>query len=101
MINIPYHLVALSSINVNSLPGSSAPDGLANNNEIQTVLQIIFGIVGALALLVITIGGLRYVISTGDPQKTGQAKETIIYALVGLVVALTAEGLVTFVVGRL
>lgn len=91
----------LSPINVNSLPGSSTSGGLGGTNEIQLVLQIVFGIVGALALLFITISGLRYIISNGDPQKIKQAKEGIIYALVGLTIALTAEAIVTFLVGHL
>lgn len=66
--------------------------------SISTILSIVFGIVGALALLFITISGFRYIVSAGDPQKTAQAKESIIYALVGLVIAISAETIVAFFV---
>jgi hypothetical protein len=88
-------------INVTGLPGYNKSQGLATNDELQRVLQIVFGVVGALALLVITVSGFRYVLSTGDPQKTAQAKDGIIYSLVGLVVAISAEAIVTFVLGKL
>ena len=89
-----------TSIQVNGLPGANNPN-LASTSELHTILSIVFGIVGALSLLVITISGLRYVISAGDPKRTAQAKEGIIYAIVGLVVAISAEAIVTFVVGGL
>lgn len=73
---------------------------VTSNSTIKTVLSITFGIIGGLALLFVTIGGFRYVISQGDPQAVSKAKNTILYALVGLVVAIAAETIVTFVVGR-
>lgn len=68
----------------------------ATSSELQTVLQIFFGILGALALLFVIIGGMRYTVSGGNPQSMEKAKDTIIYAVVGLVVALSAEAIVTF-----
>jgi hypothetical protein len=82
-------------------PGNNLPTAAADTTAIQTVLGIVFGIIGALALLMIVVSGLRYVLSAGDPQKTAQARNGIIYALVGLVIAITAEGIVHFLVGRL
>ena len=61
-------------------------------------LQIVFGTIGAVALLIIVISGLRYVVAAGDPQKTAEAKKSILYALVGLAVALAALSIVTLVV---
>jgi len=68
---------------------------------IQQVLGIVFGVIGAVALLIVTVSGLRYILSSGDPQKTARAKDGIIYSLVGLAVALAAESIVYFVAGRL
>lgn len=65
----------------------------------DSILQLVFGVLGAVALLIIAIGGLRYVISQGDPQATAKAKNTILYALVGLVICIAAFTIVTFVVG--
>jgi hypothetical protein len=77
------------------------PKPQANQPELDTILSIAFGILGALALLMITISGLRYITSTGNPEQTSKAKNGIIYALVGLVIAITAEALVNFVVAKL
>jgi hypothetical protein len=86
----------LTPINVGNLP--QVP---ADATSIQTILGIVFGILGALALLMVTVSGLRYILSAGDPQKTAQAKNGIIYALVGVAVAISAEAIVFFVVNRL
>jgi hypothetical protein len=61
-------------------------------------LQIVFGTMGAVALLVIVISGLRYVLAAGDPGKMSQAKMAILYALIGLAISLAAFSLVAFVV---
>lgn len=73
----------------------------ADSTALQTVLSIVFGIIGVLAVLMITVSGLRYILSSGDPQKTAQARNGIIYSLVGLAVAIMAEAIVYFVVGQL
>lgn len=87
-------------VNPGGLPGSGAHSA-STTSELQTALQIVLGIIGALALLMITVSGLRYVISAGDPQKAKQARDGIIYSLIGLAVAIMAEAIVAFVVGRL
>jgi hypothetical protein len=85
----------VTGVDVTSLPKTAA-----TSSTVKTVLTIVDTIIGALALLFITIGGFRYVLSQGDPQATGKAKNTILYALVGVVVAISAQIIVTFVVGR-
>lgn len=96
MISSLLSLFAESSINVVSLPHTGAGSG-----EVKLILSIVFAVIGALALLFITLGGFRYIISQGDPQGTAKAKNTIIYAVAGLLVALGAEAIVTFVIGKL
>jgi len=81
-------------------PGGLPHQSSADSSDIKTGLQILFGIVGALALLFITISGLRYVVSGGNPDRAARAKDGIIYALVGLVIAVMAEAIVSFVVRR-
>ncbi len=80
---------------------TALPQVQATDSLLQTILQIVFGMAGTIAVLVITIAGLQYVISQGDPQKTAKAKDTILYAVIGLAVAVTGYGLVTFVIGRI
>jgi hypothetical protein len=90
------YILAVSKIDTTPLPQSAA-----NEPKVQVILGIVFGIVGAICLLIITISGLRYILSAGDPQKASQAKEGLIYALVGLAVVVAAQGIATFVLGRL
>jgi hypothetical protein len=85
-----------SGISVGPLPHTNA-----NADTFKAVLKIVFGLVGALSLLFVTIGGFRYIVSQGEPQAVGKAKSTIIYALIGLVVAVAAEAIVSFVLGRI
>jgi hypothetical protein len=77
------------------------PDVAATDNKLQIILTIVFTILGALSVLFFVAGGLRYISSQGDPQQISKAKGTLIYALVGLLVSISAVSIVTFVLGRL
>jgi hypothetical protein len=77
------------------------PQPQANQGELNTILSIVFGIIGALALLMITVSGLRYITSAGNPERTAKAKNGIVYSIVGLVIAISAEAIVKYVVGNL
>lgn len=89
-------LASLSPIKPNGLPQTTA-----DNNTLPDILKIVFAIAGALAFLMIVVSGLRYVLSDGNPEKTARARDGVIYALVGLIIAIAAEGIVGFVVNRL
>lgn len=80
---------------------SCLPNAQGTNTELQTILRIVFGIVGALAFLMLVISGFRYIIAGGNPEDMSRAKDSIIYALVGVIVALLAEAIVAFVLGNL
>ena len=67
------------------------------NNIINTLLFI----TGMVAVIMIVIGGLRYVTSNGDSNQASQAKNTILYAVIGLVVAIMAYAIVNFVITSL
>lgn len=54
-------------------------------------------LIGAISVIMIIVGGLRYVLSNGDPKAAGSAKDTILYAVVGLVVAIASFAIVQFV----
>lgn len=69
--------------------------------SVHTILQIVFALAGGVALLVIIIAGLRFVLSQGDPQNVTKSRNTIIYAIIGLIICITAFSIVTFVIGRL
>lgn len=67
---------------------------------IESLLSIVFLASGAVSVIFILIGAARFAAATGDPQKIQQARNTIIYAVIGLIVSLSAFALVAFVVGR-
>lgn len=77
------------------------PDVKANEDTVATILTTVFTITGAIAVLIITVAGFRYVLSHGDPNLIAQSKRAIIYALVGLVVSISAVGIVNFVLKAL
>lgn len=66
----------------------------------QTIANTLIFIVGAVSVLMIIIGGLRYVLSGGDAAGIKSAKDTVMYSLIGVVVALLSYAMVSFIVGK-
>jgi hypothetical protein len=85
-------------VNAADISRGGLPDVKANTDTIQTVFGIIFGIIGAFAFLNIVFSGFKYVTSAGDPQKTSEAKNGIVYSVVGLIIAIVAEAFIVFIV---
>ena len=83
-----------------SVDTTPLPQTAATGSEITKVLDIVFTITGAIALLIITLAGFRYITSRGEPQAISQAKDAIIYACVGLILSILAYTIVNFVIGR-
>jgi hypothetical protein len=54
-------------------------------------------VVGGVSVIMIIVGGLRYVISNGDSKNIESAKNTILYAVVGIIAAISAYAIVSFV----
>ena len=77
------------------------PKGSLTNADFTSILRVVFGIAGGIALAIIAYGGLKYVLSQGNPQETGKAKNTIIDALIGLVVIVASFSIISFAVTRL
>jgi len=67
---------------------------------IKIVIQVMLLIGGVIAVIMIILGGLRYMTSNGDQADVKSAKDTILYAIVGLVVAISGYSIVTWVVGN-
>ncbi|MEP6710462.1 MAG: MMCAP2_0565 family pilin-like conjugal transfer protein [Candidatus Saccharibacteria bacterium] len=67
---------------------------------IKTLINTLLYALGIIAVIVIVVGGIKFVTSDGDPGKIKSARETILYAVVGLVVAILAYAIVQFVIGR-
>jgi len=70
-------------------------------NTIRRIITILIFIVGAVAVLMIVIGGMRYVLSGGDDKAITSAKNTILYSIIGVIVAVSAYAIVSFVLDNL
>lgn len=85
--------------------GSDTQICKANNDLfggiLKEVINVMLYLAGAIAVIMIVVGGIRYITSDGDPGAATKAKSTIIYALVGLVIAVMSYSIVNFVVGRI
>ena len=82
--------------------GGSQKDNLFGQGGIFTVIAntLIF-IVGAISVIYLIIGALRYVTSNGDSKAVTAAKDTILYAVIGVVIAVISFALVQFVINAL
>lgn len=71
------------------------------NQIIQTVVNVLFFILGAVAVIMIIWSGIRYVTSAGNATAVTSAKNTLIYSVVGLIVAMLAYAIVSFIIDAL
>lgn len=65
------------------------------------ITSLIITLTGAISVIMVIIGGLRYAAASGDQNGVKGAKDTILYALIGLVVAILAQVIVSFVLSKL
>jgi hypothetical protein len=73
------------------------PDSPSLNEIIAKIINVISSLVAAVAVIMIIVGGFRYVVSAGDSNKVGAAKSTITNAIIGLVIAVFAQVIVRYV----
>lgn len=86
-------------------PASTCTDtgdgGTSKVNEIiRQVINIFSVIVGVIAVIMIIVGGFRYITSGGDSTKVTGAKNTILYALIGLIIVALSQIIVKFVLNK-
>lgn len=72
-----------------------------SNGVLLKVVNIVSIATGIAAVFAIVFAGIQFVLSSGDAAKVGSAKDTILYAVIGLVVVLLARTIITLVVNRL
>lgn len=65
----------------------------------RIIVNVLLFIIGAISVIMLIIGGIRYVVSGGDSSAVTGAKNTILYAVIGIIVALLAFAIVNFVIG--
>ena len=84
----------------NSAKGADQASNLFGNTGIfTTITNVMLFVVGAISVIMIVIGGLRYVVSGGNSSNITTAKNTILYAIVGLIIAIMAYAIINFVIG--
>jgi hypothetical protein len=71
------------------------------NGIITKIVKLLALVVGIVAVIVIIIAGIRFAISGGDATKVATAKSTVLFAVVGLIVAAAAQSIVVFVLSKL
>lgn len=72
-----------------------------SNGIIAKAANIIALVAGISAVIIIVISGIMYITSGGDPQSVSRAKNTLIYAVVGLVIVVLARTIITFVLSKI
>ena len=71
------------------------------NGVIKTVVNVMLFLLGSLAVIMIIVGGIRYTTSAGNAAQIKAAKDTLMYSIIGLIVALLAYAIVNFVIKSL
>ena len=78
------------------------PENLFGDNGVfRQVTNTVLYIVGIIAVIMLIVGGIRYITSGGDAKKVTDAKNTVLYAIIGLVICLLAFAIVNFVVATI
>ena len=82
--------------------GADMANGGGGSNQnlpdiITTIINVMLFIAGALAVIMIIYGGIRYITAHGDEKQVKVAKDTIVYSVAGLIIAILAYALVTFI----
>lgn len=81
-----------------STKGTNVPENIEGENGLITkIINVLLFVIGIISVIMIIIGGIRYATSNGDANSVTAAKNTILYAIVGLVVAIFAYAIVSFV----
>jgi hypothetical protein len=77
------------------------PEVAADQSSVQEIIAIVLGVAVAISILIIVIAGFNITTGGGDPDKIARGKKTIIFALVGLAISVSAEVIVLTVLNRL
>lgn len=87
---------------INSAKGTGVPEAaLFGANSIFTkVVNVLLFIIGAISVIMLIWGGIRYTTSAGNSASVTAAKNTIMYAIIGLVIAFLAYAIINWVLGQ-
>lgn len=96
-----YPSIASAATNDCQSTNGEWPDCIPKTNLLTLlgkVINALLAIAGTVAVLFIIIGGFQYITSAGNPDNVGKAKNTILYAIIGLVVVILSYAVVKFVI---
>ena len=68
---------------------------------IRNIANIAIALVGTVALLFLIIGGFYYITSAGNPDNVGKAKQTILYSIIGLILAIVSYAIINFIINQI
>ena len=96
---------AAADFNINggakTAQGTNTPTQLfGDGGMITKIVNVILFLIGAVSVIMLIIGGFRYIVSQGDSTKVTSAKNTILYAIIGLIIAILAYAIVNFVMNQ-
>jgi len=86
---------------INAAGGSTGADATTLTGVFKIIVNVMLFIIGALSVIMLIYGGIRYTLSGGDSGSVTSAKNTIMYAIIGLIVAFLAFAIVNWVLGAL
>ena len=93
-----------NNLKINPNPDGSCPSGTDQtkkvNDIITQIINIFSVIVGIIAVIMIVYAGFKYITSGGAQEKVTSAKNTILYAIIGLVIVALAQIIVKFVLNK-
>ena len=91
-------LIKSFAVEYDPQPGTYVPETTSFTDSIITIINWVIGILGLVCVIVIIIGGVNYMTSSGEAGKVKKAKDTILYGIIGLVVCILAFAIVNFVI---
>lgn len=83
---------------IDAVSGGSACNNADLPGKVGGIIDTLFLVAGSIAVIIMIVGGIRYITSTGNATRIQQAKDTILYAIVGLIVVIVARAIVGFVI---
>jgi type IV secretion system pilin len=104
-LTIAFAPVTHAAFDLSMIDGANAARGIDQAVDLfgatgifTTISNVMLFVVGAISVIMIVIGGLRYVVSGGNTSNVTAAKNTILYAIVGLIISMLAYAAINFVI---
>ncbi|MBR2710043.1 hypothetical protein IKF02_00195 [Candidatus Saccharibacteria bacterium] len=100
MTNLSNILVKVAAV-TGEKPDEVGDNGNTLTTDVTSIINAIIAALGMIAVVIIIIGGVSYMTSSGDSAKVKKAKDTILYGVIGLIICVLAFAIVNFVISSL